>query len=543
MPDPAPMPVSTDVGSGAAPAAAAPPSSDAPPPATDAASVGQATGAAQQAPTAAPIPPLGDQFDNDFRAAYKSGDAGRLSAMMHGAVMALLSGRGLVGAGMGAVTGAIAPNDVNTVYQQQKQMRQGKVDEEAANVRFANSRAAEEAIHAMNDSYNYLSLPDPLQAQHDALAQQQIKALTSVGQKPIVAQDEPGAGEAILKQLARQSPDGKVPLSAVIRTGGLLYVFPTFGTGTPDYDVYAQATKESGVVPVSRDVFSKMKPDQQSELLHNAQSFFTTVPDADHIDQTIAATKSARATYDQNAPFNPGKAGVLKKYDDRLNFLQQTSNFYDARNRQYLAQKEAVKQRAAEAEQGKPSLLGDSTDLDPKQYGIVLRQFKTNRDALAKTEENYSMFVQAARDARRALNGGPDISGAESVVSLFNAIGLSATPLKGMGFRINNNTIQEHVGARSLGQGLYQKLLSLKAGDVITPQQILDYSKIAGQARLNAYQSAFSEAQNAGLKRDNFLPHGYGKQLDPNTQQIFLSAADNDSAKAARAAKAFGWRF
>jgi len=93
------------------------------------------------------------------------------------------------------------------------------------------------------------------------------------------------------------------------------------------------------------------------------------------------------------------------------------------------------------------------------------------------------MFNQVLGD----INAGKDMTGAQSVVALFNAIGLSATPLKGMGMRINSNTVAEHVGARGLGQSLYQKFLGLKNGDIITPQQVKDYATIAMQARHDAY--------------------------------------------------------
>lgn len=537
MPDPSPLPVSTDVGAAAAPDTSAPVPSQPDPgqPAVDPASVGAVTGAP-------PAPDFGtSQFDNDFREAAQKGDTSRLTGLVHGAMMAILAGRGLAGAAIGAGVGAAEPQDVNALYQQQKDVRAAQVSEAQSNAQFANFRAAIAQTEALQDGYNLRALPDPLQAQQDGIAKDQIAALSSAGNKPIVAQDVPGAASAILNEL--QQRYGAVPFVSVVHRQGLIYVFPVGGSGS-DYNSYQKLAREAGQDAVSESVWSGLKSDKQAELLHGVQTFFTSVPDADHIDQSIAQTQLGKQTFLQNAQVGPSeKAAVSKRYDDRLAFLQKVQAFYDSRNAQYLRQKEAAKQRAAEAEQGKPSLFGDTTDLDPKQYGMTLRQYKPNRDALAKTEQSYAMFLDAASAARKAINGGPDMSGAQSVVTLFNAIGLSATPLKGMGFRINNNTVSEHANARSLGQGLYQKLLSVKAGDVITPQQVLDYTKIAGQARLEAYRSAISDARNVGLKADNFMPHGFGKPLDANTQQIFLSAANGDAKVAARAAKLYGWVF
>jgi hypothetical protein len=116
------------------------------------------------------------------------------------------------------------------------------------------------------------------------------------------------------------------------------------------------------------------------------------------------------------------------------------------------------------------------------------------------------------------------MTGAESVVGLFNAIGISATPLAGKGFRINSNTIEEHVEARGIDQAAYQQLLSLKNGDVITPKQLSDYSNIAEGVYHNAYVNAADEAHRQGLPVD-FLPQGGGRPVDPITARIYLDTA------------------
>ena len=112
------------------------------------------------------------------------------------------------------------------------------------------------------------------------------------------------------------------------------------------------------------------------------------------------------------------------------------------------------------------------------------------------------------------------MTGAASVVALFNAIGTSAEPLAGKGFRINSNTIQEQVGARGLDQSAYQKILSLKNGDIITPQQVKDYASIAANVYKNAYVTQADEAHRQGLPAD-FLPQGGGTNLDSTTAEIF----------------------
>ena len=166
-------------------------------------------------------------------------------------------------------------------------------------------------------------------------------------------------------------------------------------------------------------------------------------------------------------------------------------------------------------------------------------QFKKDADDLSKTESTYDMFQDALSD----VNSGKDITGAKSVTTLFAAIGLSATPLKGMGMRINQNTVAEHIGARDVGQSLYAQLLRVKDGDIITPQQIKDYASIATVARQSAYVNKINEARSYGLDPSFLLPAGNGRQVDPSTAQIFVAAANGNKDVARKAAQAKGWRF
>lgn len=174
----------------------------------------------------------------------------------------------------------------------------------------------------------------------------------------------------------------------------------------------------------------------------------------------------------------------------------------------------------------------------PKEYAKVRASFKKNADNLAQTEQTFRQFGNILSD----IDAGKDITGAQSVVGLFNAIGISAEPLKGKGFRINNNTVEEHANARGLGQTLYQKFLGLKNGDVITPQQLKDYATIASNARKDSYITNYNEARAAGINPDFILPKGNGKELDGNTAAIFLELAGGDKSKARAAAQAQGWK-
>src|SRR5207302_10743866 len=107
---------------------------------------------------------------------------------------------------------------------------------------------------------------------------------------------------------------------------------------------------------------------------------------------------------------------------------------------------------------------------------------------------------------------------------------------------INENTIQEHIGARGIEQSAYQKFLSLKNGDVITPNQVKDYANIATQVYRDAYVNSVNSAHSQGLKV-TFLPQGNNQPIDGGTAGIFFKLAGGDPQKSRTMAAANGWVF
>jgi len=190
-----------------------------------------------------------------------------------------------------------------------------------------------------------------------------------------------------------------------------------------------------------------------------------------------------------------------------------------------------------------PDALGFTPNVEAmggvKEYNKRFNTFKKNTDDLARTEGSYQQFGSILND----LASGKDMTGAESVVGLFNAIGLSGTALQGKGFRISNNVINEHRDARGWQQALQAKLLNAKTGDIITPQQLRDYATIAQQARQSAYVNLANQLHSAGLSADAALPTGNGQKIDAPTARIFLTLTGNNPSKARQAASAKGWNF
>lgn len=192
----------------------------------------------------------------------------------------------------------------------------------------------------------------------------------------------------------------------------------------------------------------------------------------------------------------------------------------------------------ANANAGKADVFGNKSTLDMKEFNKRYDSFSNSPTmrTLSTLQGSYQQFQSALAD----INSGKDLTGAESVTSLFNAIGISATPLAGKGFRINSNTIEEHVDARGMDQAAYQKLLKLKSGAVITSQQIRDYAKIATGVYAQSYINAATEERRQ-LNYMDVVPQGHNSPIDPTTARIFHTLADGDENKAMAAAAASGW--
>jgi hypothetical protein len=207
----------------------------------------------------------------------------------------------------------------------------------------------------------------------------------------------------------------------------------------------------------------------------------------------------------------------------------------------------AIANKKAAADADHTDMFGNQSQLSEKEFNKRYDQFsqsKQNKD-LQVLQGSYQQFQDIIKD----IDGDPakgippkDMTGAQSVVGLFNAIGISATPLAGKGFRINNVTVDEHAQARGITEAMKQKGLKAEVGDIITPKQLKDYAGIAKQVYENAYVNAANEQRRA-MGYIDALPQGNGQPLDPEglTHRIYLRAANGDANKAAAAERAQGW--
>ena len=180
--------------------------------------------------------------------------------------------------------------------------------------------------------------------------------------------------------------------------------------------------------------------------------------------------------------------------------------------------------------------------------GMDKKEYLKRVDAYTKDYSKDLNQLDAARSQLSDIIGNAQktkkLPGADAVVGIFDAIGISSAPLKGRGFRINNSVVSEHVeGTRNAWQSMALKLSRLTpegTGQIVSLEQLKDYERIMDQARLDAYLGAANDAVNRGIGIQ-FAPRGNGAAIDPNTMRIFLTLAKGDPIKASVIAKRYGW--
>ena len=357
---------------------------------------------------------------------------------------------------------------------------------------------------ALQDAYNHLD--DGLQAARNAPQGQEQQTYDLVKQR--------------LTQYAQTLPAGvKEPLLSEI------------GNAPAGYDP-GYLDREHAILRTSQDLLEQhLKTSQASEATQKAAQ---------------AGAEAQKVT--QEAANLPTPQEAAAQRAATLASTQATTGKARVETAKAAEELSQLKRQAASISQPDPT--GFQSSLSVPEYNRRYDAFAKSKgfQQLQTLQGSYAQFQDVLND----LDAGKPMTGAASVVALFNAIGISAEPLAGKGFRINSNTIQEHEGARGLDQAAYQKLLSLKNGDVITPQQVKDYASIAANVYKNAYVASADEAHRQGLPAD-FLPQGGGTKLDSTTAEIFARAVlhanpglarnpDQLRAAVTQAAQRNGWQ-
>jgi hypothetical protein len=448
---------------------------------------------------------------------------------LHGALLGLSGG--LAGAAAGAVSGAAVPRTVENTWDARAQAQKSAVTiaQQRAIQSVLQTKAEHDAINQQEEDYK--------EARADR-AMKRINDLRSSGATPIgiITDNAQDAAQAGAQAIGNGQTIFGVHIPAADGVDGHIALYdlnPLLKQQTISPAV--QAGLDMLGDPTTNEDYARMSDDQKTQLNRRGYTGLHFVPanTPDGIQNQINTLKSLRGAYGVKHMWDPDLKNKLGEYDEEIDSLGDArQNLIDGRAEEAQSKAQATAEGKAAGTPPKPAKPASPNAIDPHA-----KLFKKDADALAQTEGTYNMFQDALAD----INSGKDLTGAKSVVALFNAIGLSATPLKGMGFRINNNTVAEHANARGLGGSLYQKFLSMKDGDVITPQQVKDYAAIAGTARRDAYVNKINEVKNYGGDPSFLLPQGNGRKIDLYTAQIYLLAASGDQQKAKNMAVQKGW--
>jgi hypothetical protein len=294
----------------------------------------------------------------------------------------------------------------------------------------------------------------------------------------------------------------------------------------------------------------------------NRASILEKVPDypgkADDLKALNSVIDTAKKTISQTASEAETRrleTGPLNESDARTITTAKVGQFSSDRVRQakeWLQTNEAEKTRIYGTEHPEEQKLTNQADPFGNPIGnTAIQTQKDYKTAVTAYNKDYAKDLNQLDQSRSQLSGiisnaekTGKLPGADAVVGIFDAVGLSSAPLKGRGFRINNQVLSEHVeGTRNAWQSMALKLSRLTpegTGQIVSLKQLQDYERIMDQAHHDAYVGAANDAVNRGIGIQN-VPRGNGKPVDNNTLDIFLTLSKGDANKASRLLKQYDW--
>jgi hypothetical protein len=327
----------------------------------------------------------------------------------------------------------------------------------------------------------------------------------------------------------------------------------------------------------------------QQQMVHDAQQKLYTVPQVSGDPQKDAAVSAnlqqQLVNYQKDPNADPAVVklltGQLASFDSAVADNQKKANAAKVQTIQATGpaeakaagQKAGAEANARVAAEGSPAAIAAARAkseaeaegkiaADQKAFGNITDPFgvKVGVDANGRVLDRKEMdasqktfnkeFIQPLTVLQKTtmefqrINSNPNQTGAEKVTALLNAVGISGDPLKGKGFRISNDIINEHAQARNIWEGAVQKLNNVVgSGGPITSKQIADYTAVAEGVVHDAYVTAAQEARRQGIGVD-FLPKPtqQGQVPDKLTAKIYLDVAQGNVDAAHKALLAAGYK-
>lgn len=496
----------------------------------------------------------------------------------------------------GAVGGAISPNTARDVFQTRRQEAHARADMATAqaanakqNIQFESVRAADSHILAAKQAQNYDRLNEQSRAEIRKMNDEHAQFLMdNFGIAPDLTLE--GNGQEVhdqangaLHTLAGEN-GGQIPpvVANVLPHDGSNSKFIVQVHAPSQQDLVRNqqgyrklvdtANAVKGLPAMDDTMWNTMGFKGQREAALNAMQFLS--PDQPFTEQNLPAVLAQRrqqlAAYQNHIDLN-GKSdadpAVVTALSKSVDFLQKAADDMSAtRAKQAADTKKAesetptgrletqLKQTELEKTQEELRQMQSAGGTDPfgAEIGKTSSGTPLNRKEFDSAQKTFNKeYIQPLNVLAKTnmeferINSNPNQSGAEKVTALLNAVGISGDPLKGKGFRISNDVINEHATARNIWESGIQKLNTIAgSGGPITSKQIADYTAVAHGVVHDAYLAAALEARRQGLPVD-FLPRAtrQKQQIDPFTAKIYLDVAGGNKESARKAATAAGYSF
>lgn len=507
---------------------------------------------------------------------------GDWKSLVVGALHGIAGNLGQMGLGNG--TGASGARAAFLNQQQQRQLAIENQRAQAEQQSMSTFRSAQAGLAVANTARVHQEIDQMSESHKLDLAQKSAEYqvyLRDNGITPAVTIDDHSqAAQGAVGTLQAQSGDGKIGETSTIHSpapsgqdGQMSVYAPSINDDEPtkaaQLKLVNKAAVAQGSTQVSPNSLQWQVPKQRVALVAAALNFLNPVDssasnDKNHPDYVGTRQQTLQQQYDNykkngNPDGTPADPKILQIMKNKIDFYgtqiqhqsklesdQKAADAKAASDATFANNIALAKARAQGAQdvktapvQGVTGAMGEpiKTPLGgPSEYNKRQDSFKKNLDDLTQTDKAYSQFSAIDQAAQQG-----NLTGPGSVVALFNAVGISAEPLKGKGFRINSNTIEEHKDALGLPDKLEKKLVALKNGEVVTPQQIHDYASIAQQAHLESHTRLYNSMSAAGVDPSQALPAGNGQKPDQQTLHIFAAVANRDPQKMRTALKAKGW--
>jgi hypothetical protein len=323
-----------------------------------------------------------------------------------------------------------------------------------------------------------------------------------------------------------------------------------------------------GVTPIDQKTWATMPKQMQVDQLNAALNFTNPTPN----EQNLATYKNYVTTL-QAQPDSPDKAAKVAQFQGIVDRMQKGLDSMNTRANAQNAAKEGAVEQAKVAADNSPTAIagarakaeaeaagknaadkaafGNITDPFGVKIGVDANGRPLDRKELDASQKSFNKdfvtpltVLQKTTMEFQRINDNPNQTGAEKVTALLNAVGISGDPLKGKGFRISNDIINEHAQARNVWESGVQKLNRIAgSGGPITSQQIKDYTSVAEGVVHDAYVTAAQEARRQGLPVD-FLPKATSQNQVPDklTAKIYLDSASGNVDAAHKALLAAGYK-